>query len=75
MQLDASLSTSVNGQPLTYQWSLSPASLGAAIFNGNTPKATVQFAAGPGTYVVLLTVTDSAGATAIDTVTINYTGK
>ncbi|HWZ33498.1 MAG TPA: alkaline phosphatase family protein [Bryobacteraceae bacterium] len=75
LQLDGSLSSSFNGQPLSYQWSLGPTSLGASILNGTSAKATVQFTSGPGTYVFLLTVFDSTGASSTDTTTVTYTGK
>ncbi len=75
LQLDGSLSTAVNGGALSYVWSVSPSGLPAAVFGGNTAHASVQFTAGPGTYVIQLTVTDSTGATSTDTTTVNYTGK
>jgi len=75
LQLDGSLSTSANGQPVSYQWSLGATSLGAAIINGTSARPTVQFTSGPGTYVFVLTIFDSTGATSTDTVMVNYTGK
>src|SRR5262249_23091537 len=75
LQLDGSLSTSANGNPLSYQWSIGAGSLGASILNGTSAKPTVQFTSGPGTYVFVLTVYDSTGASSSDTVTVNYTGK
>ena len=75
LQLDGSLSTSANGQPLTYQWSLGSTGLAAAIFNGTSAKPTIQFTSGPGTYVFVLRVFDSTGASSTDTVTVNYTGR
>jgi len=75
LTLDGSLSTSANGQAVSYQWSLGPASLGAAIINGTSAQPTVQFTSGPGTYVFVLTIYDSTGATSTDTVTVTYSGK
>jgi hypothetical protein len=72
-QLDGSASTSFDGKPLTYQWTIAPGSLSAAILGGNTATPTVQFSTG-GTYTFGLTVTDSAGKTATDTATITYQG-
>jgi phospholipase C len=72
-QLDGSASTSFDGKPLTYQWTIAPGSLSAAILAGNTATPTVQFSTG-GTYTFVLTVTDSAGKTATDTATITYQG-
>jgi hypothetical protein len=41
----------------------------------NTATPTVQFTSGAGLYSFVLTVTDSSGKTATDTVTINYVGR
>jgi hypothetical protein len=43
IQLDGSKSTSANGQPLTYQWSVPKGSRSAAILNGDLAIPTVQF--------------------------------
>jgi phospholipase C len=75
LTLDGSLSSSANGGSLTYQWSVSPNGLAGALFGGTSAKATVQFGSGPGTYIFILTITDSTGATSTDTTTVNYTGK
>jgi len=72
-QLDGSASTSFDGKPLTYQWTLAPGSLSAAIVGGDTATPTVQFSTG-GTYTFVLMVTDSTGKTATDIATITYQG-
>jgi hypothetical protein len=73
-QLDGTKSTSFDGKPLTYQWSSISSGTSAAISNGNTATPLVQFTSGAGAYSFVLTVTDSSGKTASDTVTINYVG-
>ena len=73
-QLDGTKSSSFDGKPLTYQWALISGSPTAAISNGNTATPLVQFDAGAGSYSFVLTVTDSAGHTASDTVTVRYVG-
>ena len=72
IQLDGTKSISADGKPLTYRWTNAPGSPVAAIIRGDTATPTIQFSTGPVTYKILLTVTDSSGATATDTVTINY---
>lgn len=74
-QLDGTASTSADGKPLTYQWTVPAGSPVAAILNANTATPTVQFEHGQGTYVFLLTATDSSGKTATDTATIAYVGQ
>jgi phospholipase C len=74
-QLDGTASTSVDGKPLTYQWTVQPGSPTAAILGANTATPTVQFEHGQGTYIFLLTVTDSSGKTATDMATITYAGQ
>ena len=74
-QLDGTKSTSFDGKPLTYQWALISGGPTAAISNGNTATPLVQFDAGSGSYSFVLTVTDSAGNMASDTVTVRYVGK
>jgi phospholipase C len=73
-QLDGTKSTSFDGKPLTYQWAVITSGPTASISNGNTATPLVQFNSGAGAYSFVLTVTDSAGKTASDTVTISYIG-
>ena len=75
IQLDGSQSTSADGKPLTYLWTIPPGSPLAAISGGTTATPTVQFAQGRGTYTFQLTVTDSAGKSSTDLVTVNYQGN
>ncbi len=72
--LDGSASTSADGKSLSYFWTLAQGSLPAAISQGATAKPVVTFGAGDGPYTFVLTVTDSAGGTATDTVTVNFAG-
>jgi len=61
--LDGSGST--GDGPLTYFYSVLPGGkVPALLQSSNNPKATVDFVNGPGTYMIQLTVTDSAGHTA-----------
>jgi phospholipase C len=71
VQLDGSTSTSADGGPLTYQWSVDPSSP-VAVMSSNTNPSTpaFQLVGGPGTYKFNLTVTDSAGNTAADNATV-----
>jgi hypothetical protein len=75
VQLDGSMSTSSDGKPLTYQWSIPQGSPLAAIVNGNAATPTVQFGQGRGLYSFLLTVTDSAGRSSTDVATLNFIGN
>ena len=72
IQLDATKSASPTGGALKYQWSMAPGSQVASISNADTPNPIVQFPTGPTAYVFELTVTDEAGRTAKDTVTVNF---
>lgn len=72
IDLDATKSTSASGGALTYKWEMAPGSPVASISNADTAKPTVQFPTGPTAYVFALTVTDAAGRTAKDTVTVNF---
>ncbi len=74
IMLDGSASTSVDGKALAYSWTMAQGSPVGSILAGNTAMPTVQFSQGQGLYTFLLTVTDSTGATAQDTVTVNYRG-
>ena len=75
VQLDGSGSTSADGKTLTYAWTMAQGSPVAAILGGNTATPLVQFSQGRGVYTFTLTVTDSTGATARDTVSIDYRGN
>lgn len=73
--LDGTKSTSADGGPLTYAWSIPQGSPSAAILNGNTATPTVQIGQGRQVYTFTLTVTDSAGKTSTDLATVNYQGN
>jgi phospholipase C len=71
VQLDGTGSTSSDGQPLTYQWSVASRSLPAVFLsNSSAGIAMVELSGGPGNYIFALTVTDSAGKSTTDSVTI-----
>jgi hypothetical protein len=74
IQLDGTQSVSADGSPLTYSWAIPQGYPSVAIGGGNTSTPTVQFPLTRGTYMFQLTVTDSAGNTATDSVTLNYMG-
>ncbi len=69
--LDGSASTSSNGAPLTYNWIVLSGTAGMT--KSTTAMPSVQFGVS-GPYTFELTVTDSTGVKATDTVTINYFG-
>jgi len=71
-QLDGTASTSYDGKALTYQWTLAPGSLPAAISGANTATPTVQFGLESGPYTFTLTVTDDEGHTASASTTVNF---
>ena len=69
--LDGSGSTDVDGDPLTYAWSLIQRPAGSAATLGNDTAVSADFGADvPGTYVVQLIVDDGLAESAPDTVTI-----
>ncbi len=71
VQLDGSTSTSFDGGPLLYQWTVNASSLPAVVVGSNNPSTSmVELVGGPGSYIFTLTVTDSAGKTATDSVTV-----
>jgi probable HAF family extracellular repeat protein len=72
--LDGTASTSANGKPLIYQWTIPQGSPSAAILQGNTATPTVQFGV-RGVYTFQLTVTDSTGTSATDFATVNFQGN
>ena len=75
IQLDGSQSTSADGKPLTYLWTVPQGAPSAAILGAATAAPTVQFAQGRGRYTFQLTVTDSAGKSSTDIVTVDYQGN
>jgi hypothetical protein len=75
LQLDGTQSTSADGKDLTYLWSIPQGSPSAAILRGSTATPTVQFSRGRGPYTFQLTVTDSKGTSATDTIIVNYFGQ
>jgi len=70
-QLSASASTSADGNPLTYLWTVTPGYPSATILGNTTATPTVQFTAS-GAYSFTLTVTDDTGKTATDTATVTF---
>ena len=68
-------STSFNGNPLKFQWTIPRGSPSAAMLHGDTPTPSVQFSQGRGLYTFALTVTDSAGGASTDTVTVSFAGN
>ncbi len=72
IQLDGSMSTSADGNPLTYLWTVPQGSPGASIQGAATARPTVQLSQNYGTYTFQLTVTDSTGKSATDLATVNY---
>ena len=73
-QLDGTASTSADGKPLTYSWTIPQGAPSAGMSQGNTATPVVQFGTIRGTYTFQLTVTDSKGATSTDTTTVNFAG-
>ena len=71
--LDGSASTSSDGKPLTYLWTVTQGI--ASLSFPATAKPEVQLQGGFGTYEFELTVTDSLGVTSKDTASIQYTGR
>ncbi len=74
-QLDGTQSTSVDGKPLTYLWTIAAGSPQAGITGGTTATPTVQFGNERATYTFQLTVTDDMGGTSTDFATINFIGN
>jgi len=75
MQLDGSSSTSADGKPLTYLWTIPQGSPTAAIIGADLANPTVQFGQGRGLYTFMLTVTDSTGKSSSDLATVNFVGN
>jgi probable HAF family extracellular repeat protein len=74
IQLDGTQSTSADGNPLTYVWTIPQGSPSAAI-SGTTASPTVTFSLTRGPYAFQLTVTDSTGATSTDSFTVMFMGE
>jgi mannose-6-phosphate isomerase-like protein (cupin superfamily) len=75
IQLDGSKSTSADGKPLTYLWTIPQGNPAAGILSGSTATPIVQFTQGHVAYTFQLTVTDSAGKSATDVVKVDYAGN
>jgi len=71
VNLDGTKSVSADGKPLTYSWAAAPSTPAVQINGANTATPNVFLLGGPGVYSFILTVTDSTGATATDTATVN----
>jgi len=69
--LNASQSTSTNAGTLSFSWRPVPGFPSVGIPGGNTATPYIQLGK-PGIYEVILTVTDSTGATATATVILDY---
>lgn len=74
IQLDGTKSVSSDGNPLSYNWTTAQGSPSAAILGGTTATPTVQFGPARGSYTFQLTVTDSKGKSATDSVSVNFQG-
>jgi hypothetical protein len=72
VKLDASKSTSANGQPLIYLWNQDLGSPLCAIINITFPQATALLMGGPGEYSIALKVVDSFGNADQDDLKIIY---
>ena len=73
VQLNGSQSASFDGEDLDYKWDSIGGRASLDYPNISSPIAT--FKRGPGRYVFRLTVTDDAGNTSTDRVTILYEGR
>jgi len=73
INLNGTLSSDSDGTIVSYQWSQASGQTGATLSNANLATATATFAGltYSDSYTFILTVTDNAGATHTDTVTIN----
>ncbi|HWZ29697.1 MAG TPA: PKD domain-containing protein [Bryobacteraceae bacterium] len=71
VQLDGTQSTSADGKPLSFLWTIPQGSPSAAISGSTTATPTVQLTV-RGTYTFQLTVTDSTGKSSTDSATVNY---
>jgi len=71
LQLDGTQSTSADGKPLSFLWTIPQGSPSAAISGGTTATPTVQLTT-RGAYTFQLTVTDSTGKSSTDFATVNF---
>jgi hypothetical protein len=71
--LNGTSSSDPDGDTLTYNWRV--VSGAANLINATSATPRVQFSGNFGSYVFELTVTDTEGATATDTITISFTGR
>jgi phospholipase C len=60
---------------VSFAWTVAPGSLSASVLGAQTATPSVIFDSGFGTYTFQLTITDSSGATATDTVSVLYAGR
>jgi probable HAF family extracellular repeat protein len=74
IRLDGTQSTSEDGKPLVYVWTILGGSHTATITDGNSSTPTVTFNRSKGIYNLELTVTDSNGHTSSDVIKIVSTG-
>jgi phospholipase C len=75
IQLDGTASTSADGKPLKFQWTMPTSSPAATVSGDNTATPLVQFTSGPGIYTFTLTVTDSTGTTATDSTSVTMQSR
>ena len=70
--LDPTGSKSTNAGALTFSWSVAPGSPSASITVASSGVAQIQLGSGKGTYIFVLKVTDSTGASSSVNVTIQF---
>lgn len=73
LRLDASASSDPDGETLDYRWTVVRGSVSFTGADTATPR--IQFHSGPGQYELLVTVTDSRGASAQASVSTGYYGR
>ncbi|MGV3560279.1 PKD domain-containing protein [Larkinella arboricola] len=76
--LDGSATKDPEGQSLTYRWEIKTKPVSSAAVLSNATAVTTEFTADkPGTYIIVLTVTDADGKSATKeiTITINVPGQ
>ena len=70
--LDPTGSKSTNAGALTFSWSVAPGAPSASISVSSSGVAQIQLGSGKGTYIFVLKVTDSTGASSTVNVTIQF---